>query len=366
MSKPTAPDHWTHPEVLVPYDNLMLYHPEANLLPNWQFRIDPLMGNPSVVVDPNYYHQISIAQALNLAFHLPPLYPLNETSSSFQQNSTFPCNLTVLNNQSTLGDNLTLHEHQTPQVGKNDNISASDEEVIFVKEYKKDLHPQKDKNEIEEENAKSKEFKYASPKYRRNPVRKARSEAGNSFLKKEHLLEEDFAVLDVLEEESFVERLDKTGKQKDEGGEGATEKKPPKEWPINVFERPEYNPLTNKIQPFDYTIREIQNKQVKKKPRVETCIKPKKSKKKYFTRIRRPKANKPVEKVPVQQLSDLVTTTFHMVGGFLRDNRENLQGGSKSNFNILIGNQAILMALVNGDFDHKKVTETVKNALKQS
>ncbi|XP_066157851.1 uncharacterized protein [Euwallacea fornicatus] len=366
MSKPTVPGLWAHPEVLVPYDNQVLYHPAANSLPSWQFRLDPLIDNPPVVVDPNYYHQISIAQALNLAFHLPPLYPLNGISSNFQPSSTFPCNLTALNNQPTLGDSLILHEHQTLQVEKNENISVGDEEVIFVKEYKKDLHSEKDKNDIEGENAKSDEFKYASPKHRRNPVRKARSEVGNSFLKKEHLLEEDFAVLDVLEEENFVECLDKTGKQKNEGGEGVTEKKPPKGWPINVFERPEYNPLTNKIEPFDYTIREIQNKQVKKKSRVETCVKPKKSKKKYFTRIRKPKTSKPVEKVPVQELSDLVTTTFHMVGRFVRDNKENLQGGSNSNFNTLIGNQATLMALVNGNFDRKNMTEKVKSALKQS
>ncbi|XP_050302669.1 uncharacterized protein LOC126740610 isoform X2 [Anthonomus grandis grandis] len=203
-----------------------------------------------------------------------------------------------------------------------------DNEVIFVGEFQK------------EPTASS------STAIRRNPARRARTIERRRHLQKEHLLEEDFAFLDQIDEDCLVSVKAKPSQPK--SITSITEPKDSsglyfKEWPLNVYERPEYCEDTGRIEPFDYSIRNIENKQVKKRSVscLETCPKEKpKPKKKYVYRKRRSKVKKTIDKVPLDDsLRELVKTTYDMLNEF---NQEKKLTGCDE----LVQNQAVLLGVL--------------------
>ncbi|CAH2017077.1 unnamed protein product [Acanthoscelides obtectus] len=135
----------------------------------------------------------------------------------------------------------------------------------------------------------------------------------------------------------------------------------PKEWPIDVHERPEYNYKTQQIESFDFTIREIQKKVPPKKPRLETVPIRRKSNKKYLSRKKKPKAV--VEKkTPLKDLQPLVKSTNALLRDFFRSLRDDRHLIKRDKNNLhervqILRNQAMLSSLVNGD----QVDEALKN-----
>nr|CAI5838226.1 unnamed protein product [Callosobruchus analis] len=168
------------------------------------------------------------------------------------------------------------------------------------------------------------------PKVRRNPIRTTRNKSRDISM--EVLYEEDFAFLDSTddEEDDFKEN---------------------KEWPINVHERPEYNYLTQKVESFDFTIREIQKKVPPKKPRLETVPIRRKSNKKYLSGKKKQKVV--IEKrTPLEDLRPLVNSTSEMLRNFYTSLAENKNVINRDRDNLreraeLLRNQAMLYSLVN-------------------
>ncbi|VEN51828.1 unnamed protein product [Callosobruchus maculatus] len=130
-----------------------------------------------------------------------------------------------------------------------------DDDVVFVKEYKNE-------DGVKEESARqvalhSRSKQVNAAKVRRNPPRTTRNKSRDISM--EVLYEEDFAFLDSTDDEDVQEfKENKLPKN--------CPVELPKEWPINVHERPEYNYLTQKVESFDFTIREIQKKAPPKNP----------------------------------------------------------------------------------------------------
>lgn len=105
--------------------------------------------------------------------------------------------------------------------------------------------------------------------------------------------------------------------------------------------------------------------QVKKKPRLETSSKAKrKPKKKYIIKKRKPKSKKGVDKVPVKELTDIVTTTFDMVSMFLQSSDGDFEA-SKDGLYDLVKHQTTLMAVVN-NYGQSEVAECVTKLLRKS
>lgn len=111
-----------------------------------------------------------------------------------------------------------------------------------------------------------------------------------------------------------------------------------KDWPLNVYERPEYNPVTKEIEKFDYTIRETSDAYATKCV-AKTTKKPKKVK------LGRPKRRRKVEfekKVPLGELKSCVNETTNLLKLFVN---------SKSEISLdlrkVVQNQLILRSVVN-------------------
>lgn len=133
-----------------------------------------------------------------------------------------------------------------------------------------------------------------------------------------------------------------------------------KEWPVNVHERPEYNAETKTIETFDYTIREIQKKlPAPKKPKLETVIAKKKTKKKYGTIKRRNSRVVIEKKIPLESVRALVNETTSLLKEFFEESRKchkilnpNPQKFSLNDKLEVLTSQVTLYAVVNGiDFN---------------
>lgn len=242
-------------------------------------------------------------------------------------------------------NNLTFFENAGDKKIVKESIAISDDDsdVIFVKEYKNE-----GSNHVSAQlNVNGKD------EIRRNPMRKARSVKSKRHLQNEHFLEEDFDVLDEMDESNLV-----FFKNKSNSSNSVTSNENFKEWPVNAYERPEYNPETKKIEPFDYTIRKIQvsqTQQVQEKKKCYIEVAPKirrKSKKKYFIRKRRPKNSKIEKKVPVEDLKVTVKSTFDFVSDFFKlyskDSSKPISTTSNDGIYNLLKNQTTLLCLLNG------------------
>ncbi|KAJ8963573.1 hypothetical protein NQ314_005547 [Rhamnusium bicolor] len=227
---------------------------------------------------------------------------------------------------------------------ENDVLSISDDDdVVFVREYKEN------KTETTENLIESAvKLKKIDNNIRRNPIRTVRTRSRD--LSKELLFEEDFAFLDASEDEGEDEEKENKIPIKKSPNENL------KQWPVNVHDRPEYNTLTKKIETFDYTIREIQKKATKK-PRIETVPIRRKSKKKYFTKKRKPRLVE-VKKIPIEELKTLVNATTALLRDFFistkesraltnADIRKSEICNPENHFEVL-RNQTLLFSVVNG------------------
>ncbi|CAG9768993.1 unnamed protein product [Ceutorhynchus assimilis] len=167
------------------------------------------------------------------------------------------------------------------------------------------------------------------PARRRNPVRKIRSKRG--YLKNEHILEEDFHVLDQIDQPNSIAFRSKPSQSK-----SITGNKLYKKWPVNSCEMPFYNPATLQIEAIQ--VPEYVPKIVKRKP-----------KPRLFVRQRRPRCSKgKVEvKYPVETLKDLVSESLVLIEDFIKKSGD-------QELEDLLKNQKSLKALV---------TSTVKGCL---
>ncbi|KAK9869742.1 hypothetical protein WA026_003478 [Henosepilachna vigintioctopunctata] len=153
---------------------------------------------------------------------------------------------------------------------------SDDEDVVFVGAYPVENHEAQNgaSTSIEHPKAVPKEEKQP----RRNPSRKARNSKYGRKSNDENIYEEDFCMLDSTEEESSADESAPTSSSTVEEGAQNLSAKDMKKWPVNgLHERPEYNVITEKIEQFDYTIREIQD--TVKKPKRDDSKKPKPRKK---------------------------------------------------------------------------------------
>ncbi|CAG9855946.1 unnamed protein product [Phyllotreta striolata] len=240
-----------------------------------------------------------------------------------------------------------LSENKASSIDGCDVLELSDDEVIFVKEYKEN------DDKPEKEHASK-----AEGPIRRNPVRMVRNKSRD--LSKELLFEEDFAFLDVSDEET-EDKENKLNVKK------SPTVKLPKEWPVNVHERPEYNPVTNNIESFDYTIREIQETaSVFKKPKTDAVVPKKPIKKKPVAVRRRTRTPKETKKSPIEELKPLVNTTTDMLKDYFVNSKKHKDlVSTKSdicsfeNKLEILKNQAFLFAIVN-NLDENEVMEKFK------
>ncbi|KAL3282367.1 hypothetical protein HHI36_005553 [Cryptolaemus montrouzieri] len=204
-------------------------------------------------------------------------------------------------------------------------ISDSDEDdVIFVKAYPNQNH--------NEENVDSSGSSSKEEQPRRNPSRNARNKKFRKSNNDENIYEEDFCMLDSSEDESPEEEsVSKTPSPEKEIPQNLSVKDL-KKWPVNgLHERPEFNVVTQKIEKFDYTIREIQNNA--KKPKIEQPKKQKLKKpanKKYAPRKRGSK-NRPDQssnaKVPMNSLGEIVNENYNLLPGFFKILEERKEQG---------------------------------------
>lgn len=144
-----------------------------------------------------------------------------------------------------------------------------------------------------------------------------------------------------------------------------------KEWPVNAHERPEYNTETKTIEAFDYTIREIQKKAPNKKPRLETVPVRRKSKKKYFTRKRKPRVIE-TKKIPIAELKPLVNSTTALLKEFFQNSKEsrelvksectNVEKCNPENRLEVFKHQIILFSIVN-DIDQGEVMKKLDDEI---
>ena len=161
-----------------------------------------IITNPTLIFDSNVY-QMQNRNNDNLS---------TESNPNINQDFSFP----VENESADSNPNLNLMNFFYKSVPKDqpefvdvnlltdshfvkDNFVVSDDEndVIFVKEYKRGENT----NDIDNS---EKRDAFKEEGIRRNPLRKARTIKGQRHLQKEHLLEEDFAVLDQIDEENLV------------------------------------------------------------------------------------------------------------------------------------------------------------------
>ncbi|CAH2012147.1 unnamed protein product [Acanthoscelides obtectus] len=234
-----------------------------------------------------------------------------------------------------------------------ENEKDDDDDVIFVKEYKhNEIIKEETGRQVEFGSSYSRSNQVNLPKVRRNPVRTTRNKSRDFSM--EVLYEEDFAFLDSTDDEDDFKENKPSKKNCDN-------LELPKEWPIDVHERPEYNYKTQQIESFDFTIREIQKKVPPKKPRLETVPIRRKSNKKYLSRKKKPKAV--VEKkTPLKDLQPLVKSTNALLRDFFRSLRDDRHLIKRDKNNLhervqILRNQAMLSSLVNGD----QVDEALKN-----
>ncbi|XP_048519239.1 uncharacterized protein LOC125503285 [Dendroctonus ponderosae] len=209
-------------------------------------------------------------------------------------------------------DPMTPSKSATPPDVPREDDDEND--VIFISQYQRTTDNFQKKN---------------SP--RRNPVRKARNAKRGFHLQNEHLLEEDFGILDQIDEDNLL--ICKREK--------VEVKEPLKTWPINAYERPEYNPRTNEVEPLDCLMKNSETNL--KKPKLTVPRKTKaKPKKKYQTKKRIPTTKKPIEMVPAKELTPVVEETLEMV-------RELSAGSFGKKFGLdLLNNQTMLLAIIKG------------------
>ncbi|KAG5894048.1 hypothetical protein JTB14_037892 [Gonioctena quinquepunctata] len=230
---------------------------------------------------------------------------------------------------------------------------SDDDDVVFVKEYKEEkkvvASPAKGDSPVGE--------KEVDSKIRRNPVRNVRNKSRD--LSQELLYEEDFAILDASDDE-----LDKKeNKPPEKKCSYSTEL--PKEWPVNVHERPEYNPVTKKIESLDYTIRDIQNNSAAKRAKVASNLARKKPKRKVV-RKSKSRVEPEVEKVPIETLKPLVNSTTDMLKNYFVISKKhkdltNFESNICTFENKLeiLKNQALLFSVVN-NLDQNEVVDIFK------
>ncbi|KAF7279273.1 hypothetical protein GWI33_007470 [Rhynchophorus ferrugineus] len=309
----------------------------------------------ALLFGPNNYHQPSSQDKNNNTTdedcHLPFPESCNITRTDISELKN------ITDDQPDFVDvnNLTFLHNDPGKTDVEESIVVSDDEndVIFVKEYKRT-------------DTRLSSCNRSSPiddGIRRNPVRKARSLKSTRHLHHEHLLEEDFDVLDQFDEDNLV-----LLKNKLPASCATSSNAIYKEWPINAYERPEFDPRTRKIEPFDLSIRQIKNQQEKKKCYLETVPKPKKKpKKKYFIRKRR--MIKPEKKVAVIELKETIATTFDLVCDFFKANLEDNTKERSAFFNKglydLCKFQTSLFSLVN-DFGEDEIRQCLGNILHES
>lgn len=361
------------PETVVLYNDPLLLCAEENIQSNCAFVFKTInsdvIANSTLIFDSDIY-QIgndhtetgSAVSTVNIGEEISFHFQKDETNLGNGSNMINFFYKNAPKDQPEFVDINTLTDSGYVEAKDNvqESVIISDDEsdVIFVKEYREGKR---------EENTVAVEKKNDTNQQgiRRNPVRKARTNKGRRHLQKEHLLEEDFAFLDEIDEENLV--LNKTQFSSSTSSAVSFVTETLKEWPINCYERPEFNSNTNKIEPFDFTIREIQTNQQKKKQRLETTTTAKrKSKKKYFIRKRKPKVKK-AEKISVNELQTVVDSTFDLLSGFLKvlsqHGRQNTV--CKDGVYDLLKNQTSLMAVIN-DYDEKEVAKCVSKLLGDS
>ncbi|XP_057663963.1 uncharacterized protein LOC130898583 isoform X2 [Diorhabda carinulata] len=241
-----------------------------------------------------------------------------------------------------LGDKNQLSEINERSDYSNISEESDKEAVIFVEDcevIKKD------------ENKKSKDCS----EVRRNPVRSVRNKS--KILTNEVIFEEDFVFLETSDDEMKIDEKSHVVEL-------------PKEWPVNVHERPEYNATTKKIEPFDYTIRDIQKTAtITTKLKEKEVIVRKNPKRKPTTR-RKPKPTiapePPRETVPISELKSVINSTTEMLKNYFFNSKKHQDLISKSSVCTLenkvkvLRNQAFLFAIVN-NLDERQIADKFKH-----
>ncbi|XP_072389242.1 uncharacterized protein [Diabrotica undecimpunctata] len=237
--------------------------------------------------------------------------------------------------------------------------TESDDDIIFIKEYKNEVSVDSELNVKED-------VTNTDSNIRRNPIRTVRNKSKN--LSHELFYEEDFVFFDTTD--------DDTEEKENKAVKKSPATKLPKEWPVNVHERPEYNPETKKIEAFDYTIREIQNisgtsepsEMPKKTKKDQTAARNGTKKKPRARRSRKPAS--PVaarETVSLDPLKPLINSTTDMLKQYFISTRES-QDIIKTESPLctfenkveILRNQAFLFAIVN-NLDEREVTDKFKH-----
>nr|CAH7757703.1 unnamed protein product [Callosobruchus chinensis] len=294
---------------------------------------------PEIVLDGNYFQFDSV-----------PSTPSNHRSDQDLAVLEILCNNSPVPDQPEFidVDQLTDLDKLGPALAtlavscvRNEEEDA-DDDVVFVKEYKLDDTVNGEADQQVALHSRPKQLIQVNvPKVRRNPIRTTRNKSRDISM--EVLYEEDFAFLDSTDDEEDDSKENKLPE--------TSPVELPKEWPINVHERPEYNIVTQKIESFDYTIREIQKKVPPKKPRLETVPVRRKSKKKYLSRKKKQKVVTE-KRTPLNDLQPLVNSTSEMLKNFYGSLEENKHVINRDKDNLrerteLLRNQAVLYSLVN-------------------
>uniref|UniRef100_A0A6P7FXT7 Uncharacterized protein LOC114335268 isoform X1 n=1 Tax=Diabrotica virgifera virgifera TaxID=50390 RepID=A0A6P7FXT7_DIAVI len=296
---------------------------------------------PELVFEPEYFHY---------------------TNGELCKNETETGNVIDLSIKTESHQNCSASNINTTETDP-DTKSESDDDIIFIKEYKNE-------QTVVNELTFQEKFKNSDSNIRRNPIRTVRNKSKN--LSHELFYEEDFVFFDTTD--------DDTEEKENKAVKKSPAAKLPKEWPVNVHERPEYNPETKKIEAFDYTIREIQNTSGNSEP----SEMPKKTKKdqaparngaRKKPRVRRSRKQaspwaSPVavrETVSLDPLKPLINSTTDMLKQYFISTREN-QDIIKTisplctfeNKVEILRNQAFLFAIVN-NLDEREVTDKFKH-----
>lgn len=206
-------------------------------------------------------------------------------------------------------------------------VISDDEDVVFVKEYKEKDNRQHIMTDTTNNSCTSSS---SSATIRRNPVRKARNSKGVKNLEGE-LYEEDFDFLDQqLEDEAKSKVAYKKSMETY------------KRWPVNVHDRPEYNSETQKIEPLDYTLREIQkNITYSSKKLPPTTNQNRKAKKKnYFARRRHKENVREERKYPIAELTKLIMSTTEALKSFVLELKD------VEKYKFLLENQEVFCTFV--------------------
>ncbi|XP_060517947.1 uncharacterized protein LOC132696871 [Cylas formicarius] len=190
-----------------------------------------------------------------------------------------------------------------------------DDDVVFVGEYKAD-------GAAEPRRRKTRDG------LRRNPSRKARNASSGRF-GKEHLTENEFAFLDESDDEPVV--LKKT-----RVASATTRHTALKRWPVDAYDRPEYDPKTRTVDGVDSAMRNAARAFLGVGRHARAA--PKKPRRKYVARGRPKKVE--VARVPAGELLEVVRNTFRAVVEFCTTQACDAASST------LLRNQTTLLAIV--------------------